>query len=190
MMARRLQRGRRDESADMNATQNSISDGERIIEIRSALQSAHYLLIQALNSRVGSLTYALTYREMISSAREFALSADDLDLVRVIDEVIAEFSGSHFGSSKMLIKQELRKGVDVDESLWEQNHIEDQKDADEQVSQECTKNGNGDSSMSSEKVVKVIVVPDEYDHGNELIGTVTNDFLEIDDFFSRQSNVR
>jgi predicted GNAT family N-acyltransferase len=183
MMARRLQRGRRDEPANMNATQNSISDGERIMEIRSALQSAHYLLTQALNSRVGSLTYALTYREMISSAREFALSADDLDLVRVIDEIIAEFSGSHFGSTKMLIKQELRMGVDVDESLWEQNHIEDQKDAGEQVSQECTKNGNGDSSMSSEKVVKVVVVPDEYDYGNELIGKVTNDFLEIDDFF-------
>lgn len=183
MMARRLQRGRRDEPADMNATQNSISDEERIIEIRSALQSAHYLLTQALNARVGSLTYALTYREMISSAREFALSADDLDLVRVIDEIIADFSGSQFGSSKMLIKQELRKGVNADESLLEQNHIKDQMDADEKVTQECTKNGNGDSSVSSGKVVKVIVVPDEYDHGNELIGTVTSDFLDLDDFF-------
>jgi hypothetical protein len=121
---------------------------------------------------------------MVSSAREFALSADDLDLVRVIDQVLAEFSGSQFGSSKMLIKQELRNGVDVDNFQSERNHIEDQNIEDGQSSKEVSKDVKSDSDISSDKVVKVLIVPDEYQYDYDLTGTVTNDFLEIDDYFS------
>jgi hypothetical protein len=182
MMARRLQRESRGEPFNLKTTQNSIPDSERIIEIRSALQSTHYLLSQALTARVGSLTYALTYREMLSSARDFALSADDIDLVRVIDQVLAEFSGSQFGSSKMLIKQELRNGVDIDET--EKNLIKERNVVDNKYSQEINnEDENGVSNMLSDKVVKVLIVPDQYYHDEELSGIVTNKFLQVDDYF-------
>ncbi len=110
MMARRLF------GADKNGpgcwtrrTRTRITKKERELEIKSALKSAYSLLSDAMLIRAGtSNVYINSYREILSAAKEFAVSAEDVELAKVIERAVSEITGSAIGSSKSIIRQELK----------------------------------------------------------------------------------
>lgn len=110
MMARRLKTSREQKpTTPLEAVANGdVDHNDRLLEIESALKSVHSLLSDALTIRIGSAAYTNSFREILSAAREFAISADDYNLVKMIDKSLSEFTGSHFGKSKRLLRSELR----------------------------------------------------------------------------------
>ena len=107
MMARRLKATRGCESTNMTS---KLDDIDRRQEIQCALKSAYALLSDALTIRIGSVAYTNSFREILSAAREYAISADDYLLVKLVDKALSEFTGSQFGKSKRLLRSELRHG--------------------------------------------------------------------------------
>jgi len=110
MMARRLSGDQKvDAGCWARRTRTRITKEEREMEIKSALKSAHSLLSDALLIRAGtSNVYINSYREILSATKEFALSAEDFDLVEVIERALSEVKGSAIGASKSMIRQELK----------------------------------------------------------------------------------
>lgn len=175
MMARRLQTTKRDNDNNGGKVHTLISYSERLKDIRTSLQSSHHLLLKSLASRVGSLTYILTYRELLSSAREFALSADDFDLAKVIDNAINQFTGSHIGPSKAFVKQELRNGITIGNTIDLLTH-------DDQVSN-IESHTENEEDVDQSKVVKVLISPAHYRISDGLTAIVHSHFLDVDEYF-------
>ncbi len=107
MMALRLQPGDKPIPRPLKKD-SELSEEEKISETLSALKSVYSLLEDALKVRLGSASYTNSFREVLSAAREFAISANDFQLVKLIDESKSEFTGTHFGKSKNLLRKELR----------------------------------------------------------------------------------
>ncbi len=82
---------------------------QREMDIKSALRSTFQLLSGALSIKVGrSNVYINSYREMLSAAKDFAMSAGDDALIFAINKALGEIKDSLTGTSKALIRTELK----------------------------------------------------------------------------------
>ena len=87
-------------------TTGSVPDSLRKGEILSALSSAFLLLMEALFIRArGTTTYNNSYRELLATAREFALSANDTQLTKNINQAMRQFSGTLIRRSKNTLRE-------------------------------------------------------------------------------------
>ena len=103
MMARRIN----DEFSIRKAIpiRKEVTRSERKCEVQSALKSARSLLMATLSVRAtGSSTYTNSYRELFTAAREFAISAGDLNLYDTIDRAIKEITKTTIGQSRIMLK--------------------------------------------------------------------------------------
>lgn len=191
MMARRLKTSRLDSAIVI--TKNPVpSDDERKEEILKALKSAHSLLSDVLTIRIGSVAYANSFREILSAAREHAISADDYHLVKVIDKARSEFTGSHFGKSKRILRSELRYGrssiVDEEECSTEDKINEDV------VHEQIPLNKEVEKPLADQDIVRMIDIgvrilvkgceeENEEESLDDLGATVPARYLLKDDFF-------
>lgn len=156
----------------------AISVFDRREEILKALISAHSLLTDALNVRIGSVAYTNSFREILSAARDFAISADDYHLVQLVDKAKCEFTGSHFGKSKRLLRSELRR---VDSLA--------QGDLHEGVLEKGTYRENDQHEGNEAKTATSIDLVARINFGDfssydALDVSLPSDFLSRDDFFN------
>uniref|UniRef100_A0A7S3Q5X7 Bromo domain-containing protein n=1 Tax=Chaetoceros debilis TaxID=122233 RepID=A0A7S3Q5X7_9STRA len=208
MMARRLN----SKGIAMPETMPIIRDAteeQRKAEIQCALKSAYELLSNALTVRIGSSAYVNSFREVLSAAREFALSADDYHLVKLIDKSLSEFTGSHFGKSKVLLRRELRNGrIETDDFVEKDMPGEMDDSLKQDEFEESSRNHDSKGISQSERSitttptfatanVKIIqdnaIVPNEDDedsdddeadvHGatSSAVATIPLDFFTCDD---------
>ena len=183
MMARRLKTTRGDSVTNVARNKNQqVSEDERKQEICEALKSAYTLLSDALTIRIGSVAYTNSFREVLSAAREYAISADDYHLVKVIDKAQSEFTGSHFGKSKRILRSELRHG----RSSVHDDFINDEQDEEEQMSIEAKDILPIAVEKSFEVAdvgVRIVMNNDEGDFVDPMGALLPTDFLSRDDFF-------
>jgi hypothetical protein len=185
MMGRRLKGCSGYDCVRKNTPTEPNSADERREEIFSALLSAHSLMSDALNVRIGSVAYTNSFREILTAARDFAISADDYHLVQLIDKAQREFTGSHFGKSKRILRSELRCVHYLVQGNLNGNALE------EGISRDYDQCEENDDFLQRRKgkTVKSIDIMARINFGdfssfNNLDVSLPADFLSRDDFFN------
>ena len=182
MMARRLKTTRGCESTNMTSKSD---DNDRRQEIQCALKSAYSLLSDALTIRIGSVAYTNSFREILSAAREYAISADDYLLVKLVDKALSEFTGSQFGKSKRLLRSELRHGRSSASDELQKNGYDD-------IGELSERNGpDGDEIVSATPdtvdettaISVSIKLKDDEEEASNVNAVVPINFLANDDVF-------
>ena len=187
MMARRLRASCGSKSTNSASRPDQISDEERHQEIQSALVSAYSLLSDALTIRIGSAAYTNSFREVLSAAREYAISADDYLLVKLIDKALSEFTGSHFGKSKRLLRSELRHGRSNTSDELKRNGFDDNSECSEKEVSDADENVSITPNPPVETAdIPVLIKIQDCDEDSKLItpAVVPIDFLAKDDIFN------
>mmetsp|Transcript_695 Transcript_695/g.1221 ORF Transcript_695/g.1221 Transcript_695/m.1221 type:complete len:1108 (+) Transcript_695:465-3788(+) len=184
MMGRRLKRCSAYDRIQQHRPITGISKEARKEEIYSALISAYSLLSDALNVRIGSVAYINSFREILSAARDFAISADDYHLVQLIDKAQSEFTGSHFGKSKRLLRSELRCVYPLVQGDWIGDAVEELSSDNSQCEEtECDFQRLETKNCKSIDIVAIINL-EELSSYDTLDVSLPSDFLSPDDFFN------
>ena len=187
MMARRLKATHEIESTIVSSKPDQITNEERHHEIHSALASIYSLLSDALTIRIGSVAHTNSFREILSAAREYAISADDYLFVKVIEKALSEFTGSQFGKSKRLLRSELRHGRSNTSDELKRNGFDDIVECSEKEVSDADEIVSITPNLPVETVdvlVSVKVQDCEKEETEYISATVPTDFLARDDIFS------
>ncbi len=184
MMARRLKTSRGDTLTDVSRTKvQEVTEDERKQEIVEALKASYSLLSDALTIRIGSAAYTNSFREVLSAAREYALSADDFHLVKVIDKAQSEFTGSHFGRSKRILRSVLRNGRSNVGNENRKGEEGDGKGLRHDADEELSAAEDEEVTKSSNVAVTVVLEGDDSEPADAICASLPIDFLSKDDFF-------